>query len=222
MAFMSNRWLLTVASLSLALCVNALHAAGLVKWVDEKGVTHYGDSIPPEYAGRSSVELSPHGVVLGKTEASLTPAQRKAREEQQAREKVEQKKQAEQERRDVAIVSTYTSPKEIDVVRDRTMQTIEAKLLVADAQLKAAEGLQDALIKQLAPYAAKGLDGKYVRIAPMTLVLAYEKNEIEIKNLANTKKLYQTERAEAMAKFDGDKARYNELKTGSAAAPANK
>ncbi len=222
MGFIADKRLLATLTVGLALGASSLHAAGLVKWVDEKGVTHYGDSIPPEYAGRSSVELSSHGVVLSKTEGALTPAQRKAREEQLAREKVEQKKQAEQERRDVAIVSTYTSQKEIDVVRDRTMQTIEAKLLVAEAQLKAAEGLEDALIKQLAPYAAKGLDGKYVRIAPMTLVLAYEKNEIEMKNLTNTKKLYQTERAEAMAKFDGDKARYNELKTGSSATPTNK
>jgi Domain of unknown function (DUF4124) len=211
MAYASNKLLLTAI---LALAATASHAAGLVKWVDEKGVTHYGDAVPPEYASRGSTEFNKQGIVVKKNEAALTAEQRKAREEQLVQEKIEQKKNTEQQRRDVAIFSTYTSEKEIDVVRDRTLQTIDAKLLVADAQLKAAEGLDDALVKQLAPYAAKGLDGKYVRIAPMALVLAYEKNEIEVKNLGDTKKLYQQERQQAMAKFEADKVRYNELKKG--------
>lgn len=209
MAFASNKLLLTSM---LLLAVSASYAAGLAKWVDEKGVTHYGDAIPPEYANRGSSQLSNQGIVVKKTGAALTNEQRKAQEDQQERDKVAQKKVSEQQRRDVAIFSTYTSEKEIDVVRDRTLQTIDAKLLVAEAQFRAAEGLDDALVKQLAPYAAKGLDGKYVRIAPMALVLAYEKNEIELKNLSDTKKLYQKERQETIAKFEADKVRYNELK----------
>ena len=218
MAFVSEKLCLVALSVALAFGASSLHAAGLVKWVDDKGVTHYGDSIPPEFASRGTTELSKQGIVLKKTDAALTAEQRKAQEEQQARDKVQQRKNVEQQRRDVAIFSTYTSEKEIDVVRDRTLQTIDAKLLVADAQLKAAEGLDDALVKQLAPYAAKGLDGKYVRIAPMALVLAYEKNEIELKNLSDTKKLYQKEQQETIAKFDADKQRYNELKGTVAAA----
>lgn len=218
MAFVSEKLCLVALSVALALGASSLHAAGLVKWVDDKGVTHYGDSIPPEFASRGTTELSKQGIVIKKTDAALTAEQRKAQEEQQARDKVQQRKNVEQQRRDVAIFSTYTSEKEIDAVRDRTLQTIDAKLLVADAQLKAAEGLDDALVKQLAPYAAKGLDGKYVRIAPMALVLAYEKNEIELKNLSDTKKLYQKEQQETIAKFDADKQRYNELKGTVAAA----
>jgi hypothetical protein len=215
MGFVANQFIITSA---LLISTGLASAAGLVKWVDEKGVTHYGDSIPPEYANRGSSQLSSQGIVVKKTEATLTPEQRKTREEQAEKDKAEQKKNAEQQRRDVAIFSTYTSEKEIDTVRDRTLQTIEAKLLVAEAQLKAAEGLDDALVKQLAPYAAKGLDGKYVRIAPMALVLAYEKNEIEVKNLGDTRKLYQKERMDTLAKFDADKVRYNELKGTVAAA----
>ncbi|MGB8337488.1 MAG: DUF4124 domain-containing protein [Burkholderiales bacterium] len=194
-----------------------LHAAGLVKWVDEKGVTHYGDAVPPEYANRGTTEFSKQGIIVKKTDAALTAEQRKSQEEQQARDKIEQKKATEQQRRDVAIFSTYTSEKEIDAVRDRTLQTIDAKLLVAEAQFNAALGLDDVLTKQLAPYAAKGLDGKYARIAPMALVLAYEKNETEVKNLAEIRKQYQQERQQTIARFDADKGRYNELKKSVAA-----
>lgn len=218
MAFKAEKLFIAALIALLFAAMPGANAAGLVKWVDEKGVTHYGDAVPPEYASRGTTELSRHGVVLNKTEAAMTAEQKKAKDEQQAREKIEQKKATEQQRRDVAIFSTYTSDKEIDVVRDRTLQTIDAKLLVADAQLNAAQGLEDALVKQLAPYAAKGLDGKYVRIAPMALVLAYEKNETEVKNLTEIRKQYLLERQQAVAKFDADKARYNELKKSVAAA----
>ncbi len=221
MAYMPDKLIHLLVASTLVMGATALQAAGLVKWVDEKGQTHYGDSVPPEYASRGSQELSKQGIVYKKTEGALTAEQRKVREATEAQEKVEQKKVTEKQRQDAAIFNTYTSEKEIDVSRDRTLQTVEAKLLVSDAQLKAAIGLEDALIKQLAPYAAKGLDGKYVRIAPMALVLAYEKNQLEIQNLSVTQRQFQVERNETIAKFDADKARYLELKKSMAAAANN-
>jgi Domain of unknown function (DUF4124) len=223
MAFASEKLLLAALGAMLALGASSLQAAGLVKWVDEKGVTHYGDTVPPEYASRETKELSNQGIVIKKTEGALSSEQRKAKAEQAQRDTIEQKKTTELQRRDSALFNTYTSEKEIDVARERTIQQVEAKLLVISAQLKANMGLEDELIKQLAPYAAKGLDGKYVRIAPMTLVLAYEKNETEIKNLTETLRLFKQEKDQTVAKFDADKARYVELKNSvAAAANANK
>ena len=218
MASASKQLFRFILALALVLAGAAAHAGGLVKWVDEKGVTHYGDSLPPEYASRGNQELSSQGLVIKKTEGSLTPEQRKAREEAAARETAAQKKSTEQLRQDAAIFNTYTSEKEIDVTRDRNLQTVEAKLLVNDAQLKAATSLEDALIMQLAPYAAKGLDGKYVRLAPMTLVQAYEKNAVELKNLNETRRLLREEKQQTIAKFDAEKSRYLELKKSVAAA----
>jgi Domain of unknown function (DUF4124) len=223
MVFVSEKLLALTLGAMLSLGAASLHAAGLVKWVDEKGVTHYGDSVPPEYASRETKELSNQGIVIKKTEGALTSEQRKAKAEQAQRDTVEQKKTTELQRRDSALFNTYTSEKEIDVAKERTLQQVEAKLLVISAQLKANIGLQDELIKQLAPYAAKGLDGKYVRIAPMTLVLAYEKNEADIKGLSETLRQFSLEKEQTIAKFEADKNRYLELKKSvAAAANANK
>ena len=36
----------------------------IVKWVDSKGVTHYGDKLPAQEAGRKNAEMNAQGMVL--------------------------------------------------------------------------------------------------------------------------------------------------------------
>ena len=45
--------------------------AKLYKWVDNQGVTHYGETIPPEYADKDNVLLDDKGRVIKKN-AQLT------------------------------------------------------------------------------------------------------------------------------------------------------
>ncbi|MSP86940.1 MAG: hypothetical protein EXR38_00515 [Methylotenera sp.] len=35
-----------------------------MKWKGDKGVTHYGDSVPAQYANRESWEMSKQGITL--------------------------------------------------------------------------------------------------------------------------------------------------------------
>ena len=48
----------------------------LYKWVDEKGIVHYGDSIPPQYAKQERSILNRHGVEVGRLDAEKTEAER--------------------------------------------------------------------------------------------------------------------------------------------------
>lgn len=112
------------------------------KWVDEQGVTHYGDRIPPEYKDRGNSELDPRGVVIKKTDPTLTPEQRKAREEEAARKKIEEQKAEEQKRQDIALLNTYTSPEEIDAKRDRDLQYVSLSMGNAQTSLNS---IQDQL-----------------------------------------------------------------------------
>ena len=59
--------------------------AKMYKWVDSKGKTHYGDTIPPEYSNQGNVQLDKAGQVVNKTDAALTPAQIQARDEADAK-----------------------------------------------------------------------------------------------------------------------------------------
>ena len=50
-----SKLLVASAALCTAFCFNA--EAKLYKWVDANGTTHYGETIPPEYADRDTKKL---------------------------------------------------------------------------------------------------------------------------------------------------------------------
>jgi len=56
------------AGLVLLVVFSASAEAKLYKWVDEKGVTHYGETIPPEYAGKDNVQFNDQGRVIKRTD----------------------------------------------------------------------------------------------------------------------------------------------------------
>lgn len=94
---------------------------GILKWVDDKGVTHYGDSLPPEYAHRASTVLNKSGRVLYQNEAFKPAAQ-------QTPDAAQEKQLAEQQRRDGVLLNSYTTEQEIDLARERSTQMDEAAI----------------------------------------------------------------------------------------------
>jgi chromosome segregation ATPase len=98
-------------------------SAALYKWVDEKGRIQYSDKPPPD---KSGVEMTNRGIVVKKIDGGLTPEQKKAKDEEDARKKLEEQKAAEQRRLDAALLQSFSNPQEIDMKRDREVQTLES------------------------------------------------------------------------------------------------
>src|SRR5260221_7985806 len=48
------------------------------KWTDEKGVVHYGDAVPPQYADQDKTVLNSQGVQVGTIPGRRTPEQQAA------------------------------------------------------------------------------------------------------------------------------------------------
>jgi Domain of unknown function (DUF4124) len=125
--------------LSLLLACVALGAAGVAtaagntaskgpiayRWVDEQGVVHYGDHVPPQYATQDRTELNAQGVEVGHLEAQKTPEQLKA--EEQARAAVMKQRQ-----HDAFLVSTYTSVKDIEALRDIRLDQLKSQRAAAE------------------------------------------------------------------------------------------
>jgi hypothetical protein len=88
----------------------------IVKWVDSKGVTHYGDKLPAAEAGRSSTEMNNRGIVVKRND---TVTQRNDVFEQEKLEK---------ERKDKILLASYTNAEEIDLARDRSVEMDKAAL----------------------------------------------------------------------------------------------
>jgi hypothetical protein len=87
------------------------------RWVDDKGVVHYGDRIPPEYVRRERTVLNDQGV-----EVARLPAQRTA--EQQAQDSLTSETQRKQSQHDGFLLSTYQSVHDIEQLRDTRLQQL--------------------------------------------------------------------------------------------------
>ena len=106
-------------------------SAEMYKWVDEKGVTQYGDRLPPEYSQKANTKLDKRGVATKKIERAMTPEEIKARDDEAERLKQEATKAKEQKRLDEIMLATYANESEIDLVRDRSLEPVDGKTLAA-------------------------------------------------------------------------------------------
>jgi hypothetical protein len=186
--------------------------AKMFKWVDAEGKTHYGDTIPPQYAGQGNTELSKKGMVVNKTDAALTEDQRREKDEGEARQRVETQKALDVERRDKALINTYTNEKEIDLARDRHLQAAGGIIKTTEVRIKSEQARLDGYRKQTAGFAARN------KPVPQDIANEMKEVERELQHLQDTVKQKQQEQAEISAKFEADKERFRELTKGTTAA----
>ncbi|MCE2990817.1 MAG: DUF4124 domain-containing protein [Burkholderiales bacterium] len=129
-------------SCRLALCVALVLAASesvaqstLFKCTDEKGVTHYGQTMPAACAKKDVTELNKQGRPLRTLDAPLTPEQQKARDEAAAKKAADDRRVFEQRQKDLALLGTYGAEREIDVVRDKDLAQLTQRRKFLDNRM---------------------------------------------------------------------------------------
>lgn len=95
----------------------------LYKWTDKSGQVHYGDQIPPEYAGQERHVMNARGVEIDKLGAQQTP-------EQQAAAEARIKTEAAERDRDRNLLNTYASVQEIERLRDQRLSLVAGQIKV--------------------------------------------------------------------------------------------
>lgn len=211
LATVTSRFAIVVAAFAV------LPAHALFKCVDEKGVTHYGDTMPPQCAKKAITEMSKQGSVLKQYDAPLTPEQLRAQDEERARRREHDKKIAEQKLKDQALIATYGSEREFDMARDKD-------LAVLDARKKSLMGRNVDIDKQLAKNqnemefykAGKKKTGKAPE-APPQLVLDFNRSKNERTTLDAEIAKVDADRTVVVTRYDTEKARWKKLKGGMAA-----
>ncbi len=198
--------LLTAVAL-LAASTFALAGNGpkLYKWVDKDGVTHYGSSIPPEYAAQQSEQLDAHGNVVKTQEAQKTPEQLAAEEKAQQLAAQQAQAAAAQKANDKVLLDTYTSTK--DMERDR-----DSKLASIDAQINVFNGTISGLQATLADLQdrANELNSKN---QPVTPKLQKQIDDTKAQLVTNQQQLLkeQQHKQEVAAQFAADIERFKQL-----------
>lgn len=205
------------ASLALLLAVvPTAQAQKIVCWKDKSGkVVGCGDRVPPEFQQNESKTLNQGGLTVETTVSAQEAARLREEAQKKAALKAEEDRQiAEQRRQDSALVNTYTSDKEIDQRRDRELQVVDLQLTQLKTSLKNATEVEAVSQKRNADIAKSG--------KPVPPALAEElaravdgRKRIEARVAEK-----ENDKAAINKRYADQKARYIELRGGSAAAPA--
>ncbi|MBL8224160.1 MAG: DUF4124 domain-containing protein [Chromatiales bacterium] len=184
-------------------------AAGstVYKWTDDRGVVHYGDQIPPEFAREERVVLNSYGVPL-ETQYPVRTAEQIAAEKLAA-----DARAAEQAalQRDQILLSTYLSVDEILALRDRRVELLGGQIQVTENYLATLRTKLKSLQAEAAafkPYstdpAADAIDTNLAAELADTLdsVDRYEKTLADIR----------AKQVKLVAAFEADANRFRELK----------
>ncbi len=174
------------------------------RWVDDHGVVHYGDTVPPQYARDRRELLNSEGVVVGHVDAEKTPAQLAA--EAQAR-----AQRLAQQQRDYFLLSTYASVNDIESLRDERLSQLQS-------QQTAAQQYVDSLQSRLGSLESRAQDYKpyssHPNAPPMPDELAQElvqtANEVRMQDQAIQARTQQE--AQVKAQFQSDIDRFEQLK----------
>ena len=180
---------------------------GTFKWVDDEGVIHYGDHIPPEYADKPKQRLNDQGVAVEQLEGKKTEEQLAA--EKRARE-LELQNQL-QRRADQALMNTYISVEEIVMHRDRRVELFRAQARVTELYLRNLARRLDQLKREAGRYKPYNSDPNAATIDP-SLVAEIKETELAITRHEDNLKQFRNEESRIRERFEGDIERFRKIK----------
>lgn len=180
-------------------------------WKDENGNVHYSETIPPEYANRDRDVLNSQGVRVGSEQGEITAEERAEMERVAAIAEAERRARLDVARHDRMLLETYITVADIEDLRDRRLELLEAQIKVTEAYLgnlrKRLITLQDEA-SEFKPYTAKP-DAPQV---PPNIALELSRTLELINTYESTLARTRTDQQALRESFDKDIARFRELK----------
>jgi hypothetical protein len=175
---------------------------------DEKGQSHFGDSMPQECFGRDTEVLSDRGTVLRVIEGEKARANRI---EQEAVEKKETAARAARAQHDRMLIDTYLTVEDLERLRDQRVDMLVQQSRITEQNMSAIKERQARLVQQVARF--KPYNNK-PDAPPLPDHLAEE-----MLNTINGLTVYQqtleqnrAEQTQLRASFASDISRFKELK----------
>ena len=177
------------------------------RWVDDKGVVHFGDQVPPEYAPIDREVLNQYGIPVRSEQGLMTEEELEAERKAAA----EKKAVLAAARRDEVLLSTYLSVEEIEALRNRRMELIAGQVSVTTLYLQSLEEKLKRLQQEASTFKPYSKDPDAEPID--------EKLAEELSDVGDSIALYQktlqdtrTRQGRVVSAFDADIARFKELK----------
>jgi hypothetical protein len=174
--------------------------AKLYRWVDETGRVQYSDKPPVTVPTSGISELNKSGMV------KTTPAPVLSREEKE-KIKIEQALQKEQQRKDRALLQSFSKPEEIDLIRDRRIGVVESGIAANKTRMQNAVARKTRLDTQMARIK------KSKRDVPVDLASELLSVQKEVSDIDADNKSKNIEIENIKMKAEEDKKRLLELRS---------
>jgi hypothetical protein len=201
-------WILCLAALTATspFAARAAQPSGhkMYKWVDDQGVTHYGDHIPPEYASQEQHVINSQGIETEHIEAQKSADQIAAEDQK--------KLDAEQRAaRDRNLLNTYAAVSEIERLRDQRLDLVSDQIKVTGQFLEVLNGRLKKLRANSMHFKPYNSDPK---APPMSDQIAEDlvRVGIDIRTQEENLREKRNEEMSMTKQFDSDIARFRELR----------
>jgi len=183
----------------------------LYSWKDEHGNVHFSETVPPEYANRDRDVLNQHGIRVGTEEGEITAEEQAELDRLAAIAAAEQRARLDVARHDRMLLETYITVSDIEDLRDRRLELLEAQIKVTEAYLgnlrKRLLTLQDEA-STFKPYTAKP-DAPQI---PQNIALELSRTLELINTYESTLARTRGDQQSLRESFEKDIARFRELK----------
>src|SRR5215472_12561416 len=212
MSVRAPRWCVFSFAMAAALAAVAFAAAPepgsgktTFRWVDDQGVVHYSDSVPAPAAGRDREVMNAEGVPVRHLDGQKSQAQIDA----EARERAAVIKQ---KMHDTFLVTTYTSVKDIEALRDSRLEQLKTQRAAGQQYietLKSRLGALQTRAMAFRPYSANA----GARSMPDDLAENLVRTMDEMKTQTSSLAKASEDETQLRAQFQADIERYKELHT---------
>ena len=194
-------------SAALLLSAGAVHAQQSFRCVGKDGKKYYGQAMPPQCIGQPAEVLNAQGMVVRRIDPQASAAERAQKEAEDAERKKREAVIKEEGRRNRALLATYTSEKDIEDARARSLKDNELAVSDIEKRIGGLKKREQDLTKELEFYTGKNqppqklqqdIANAKIDIRAQQTLLAAKKKEVETIN----------------QRYDEDKKRYLELTRG--------
>jgi hypothetical protein len=176
----------------------------LYKWVDNDGVTHFGDHVPPEYASQEQHILNSKGYEINHLDAQKS-AEQAASEEK----KILDAQQS--ALRDKNLLSTYASVQEIERLRDQRLTLLADQIKVTNQFLETLNGQMKKMRGDSMRFRPYNSDPK-APIMPDQMAEDLVRLSTDVRTQQKNLQQKRSEEATMSIQFESDIDRFKELK----------
>ena len=178
----------------------------LYRWVDENGIVHYTDQIPPGQVGRGHTELNRQGIPVETVPPAKTPEEVQWEQELERLRTQRERLIEEQKAADRLLLRTFPSIDDLTMARNGKLASIDLAIQVARGNAYRQKEWLESLRSEAANFERTG------KPVPSHILEGIAKAESNIRDAYTAILAREQEKDETRMEFDRDLKRFRQLK----------